>query len=157
MSEYNQENQELVQKITELFPESEPQLDRSGIPTLTVTQDKYIEVVQRLREEPSLKFSILSHLCGLHWPEREKPFEVVVRLTSFENKAQVAVKVSAEGNPPTVPSLAPVWRAAQWHERETYDMFGIEFKGHPDLRRIFLVEEAEYHPMRKEYPTEGTD
>ncbi len=71
------------------------------------------------------------------------------------NKAYVRLKVAVEEADPFVPSMVSVWPGANWHERETYDMFGIKFTGHPDLRRLFMPEEFEYFPLRKDFPTMG--
>jgi len=146
----------LVQKLSDLFEDLTIAQDRGGIPILVVSRERYVSVIKTLRDDPSLEFSILSFLCGVHYPGEAEPFEVVVQLTSLNLAAKVLVKVRAAGEPPTVPSLAAFWRAANWHEREAYDMFGIVFDGHPDLRRIFLEEDADFYPLRKEYPLEGT-
>lgn len=99
-------------------------------------------------------FTYLSDLCGVHYPERDRPVEVVYQLFSIERSERLRLKVRvADGEP--VPSVSGVWRTANWLEREAYDMFGIEFEGHPDLRRILLPEDWEGHPLRKEYPVRG--
>jgi NADH-quinone oxidoreductase subunit C len=147
----------LTAKLRELFPELTIAAHTDGLPVVLATRERYVEAVKALRAEPSLRFTILSHLCGVHHPHDPEPFEVVVRLTSLTLGAQVAVKVRAAGEPPTVPSLAAFWRAANWHERETFDMFGIRFDGHPDLRRIFLEDDADFFPLRKEFPLDGEE
>ncbi len=99
-------------------------------------------------------FNYLSDLCGVHFPERDRPFEVVYQLFSLERSDSLRLKVRVkEGE--SVPSVTEVWKTANWLEREAYDMFGIEFEGHPDLRRILLPEDWEGFPLRKEYPVRG--
>ena len=155
MTNQNLNSDELVQKLGDVFPELTIERDLSGIPTLVAPREQYVAIVKKLREDPTLQFVILSDLKGMQFPQDDEPFEVVVHLTSMQLAARVAVKVRATGDPPTVPSLAAFWHAANWHEREAYDMFGIEFEGHPDPRRIFLEEDADFYPLRKEFPTEG--
>ena len=155
MAHQNTSGEELVQKLGDVFPELTIERDRAGIPTLSAPREQYVEVIKRLREDSALQFVILSDLTGMHYPHDDEPLEVVVHLTSMQLPAQVAVKVRAGGDPPAVPSLAAFWRAADWHEREAFDMFGIVFEGHPDPRRIYLEEEADFHPLRKEFPIKG--
>lgn len=148
-------NQTLTETLAAKFPDLTVEHDRSGLPALCATPERYVEAVTLLRTDPELQFDILVQVYGAHYPDDEQPFEVVTRLASMTLGAQVAVKVRATGEPPSVPSLAPTWQAANWHERETYDMLGVHFTGHPDHRRIFLPEDADFHPLRKDFPTEG--
>jgi NADH-quinone oxidoreductase subunit C len=85
----------------------------------------------------------------------EERFEVVYNLYSLKNREYVRLKVLVDERDLTVPTVTGVWPGANWHERETYDMFGIVFTGHPDLRRLFMPEEFEYFPLRKDFPTMG--
>ncbi len=99
-------------------------------------------------------FNYLSDLCGVHYPEREKPFEVVYQLLALDRAERLRLKVRlADGE--AALSVVGVWRTADWLEREAFDMFGIEFEGHPDLRRILLPEDWEGFPLRKDYPVRG--
>ncbi len=148
---------DLARKLGEALPDFTVSQDLGGIPTIIVPRDRYVELIQRLRSEHDWQFMILSHLTGAHYPADPEPFEVVVHLTSMHLPAQITVKVRAGGEPPTVPSLAAFWTAANWFERETFDMFGIVFAGHPDPRRIYLDEDADFHPLRKDYPVTGRE
>jgi len=85
----------------------------------------------------------------------EARFEVVYHLYSLKNTRYLRLKVLVEEDQAVVPTLTGVWPAANWHERETFDMFGIRFAGHPDLRRLYMPEEFEYHPLRKDFPLMG--
>jgi NADH-quinone oxidoreductase subunit C len=157
MGELTAKQEDLLRRLGDALPFATLEADRGGLPSIRVSRERYLEVIHRLRDDAALGFTIFSHLCGAHYPHDAEPFEVVVHLTSLTLRAQVAVKVRAGGELPSVPSLATFWPAANWHEREAFDMFGIHFTGHPDLRRIFLEEDADFYPLRKEYPVEGTN
>ena len=96
------------------------------------------------------KFNLLSDLTAVDWPKREKRFEVVLQLYSFAKNERLRLKCAA-GEREAVPSVTGVWPAANWMERECYDMFGIVFEGHPDLKRILLPDEWQGYPLRKDY------
>lgn len=120
--------------------------------SMVVPAGRILELCRFLKEEHG--FDFLSDLCGVHYPEREKPLEVVYQLFSIERSERLRLKVRlAEGD--AVSSVQGVWRTANWLEREAFDMFGIEFEGHPDLRRILLPADWEGFPLRKEYPLPG--
>lgn len=96
-------------------------------------------------------FKFLSDLCAVDWPAREPRFEVVYNLTDMEQLRRLRVRVPVAGTTPSIGSVTSIWPTAEWHEREAYDMFGITFEGHPDLRRILMPDEWEGHPLRKDY------
>jgi NADH-quinone oxidoreductase subunit C len=115
---------------------------------LVVDRDRLVEIAQHTRDKE--KFNLLTDLTAVDWPKREKRFDVVLNLYSFAHNARLRIKVhAAEGE--KVPSVTGVWPTANWLEREAYDMFGIEFAGHPDLKRILLPEEWQGYPLRKDY------
>ena len=122
--------------------------------TTRVPKEHIVEVCSFLREDPELAFDYLSDLSGVDYPEHEKRFEVVYHLYSISKGHRVRLKVEV-GEGEAVPTVTGVWRTADWHEREAYDLLGIPFEGHPDLRRILLPDDWEGHPLRKEYPLEG--
>lgn len=105
-----------------------------------------------LLKEKKLAFNYLRCLCGVEWPDH---FEVVYHLYSMTNGCKITLKVPLPKDDPTVSSVTLVWHGADWHERETHDMFGIKFEGHPDLRVLMLPEDAKYHPLRKDFPLGG--
>ena len=115
---------------------------------LTVESGKLAEVSQYLHDEE--KFDLLSDLTAVDWPKREKRFDVVLNLYSFAKNERLRVKAHA-GDGEQVPSVSGVWPTANWLEREAFDMFGIVFAGHPDLRRILLPDEWQGYPLRKNY------
>jgi NADH-quinone oxidoreductase subunit C len=123
-----------------------------GIPTAAVTPEQLIQVVTWLRDEASPKYDFLAELCGAHWPDREAPFELTYIFHSLENHTRVRLKCSTAGESPTLPTISGLWPAANWLEREVYDMFGVTFDGHPDLRRILMPNDWEGHPLRKDFP-----
>ena len=107
-----------------------------------------------LRDDPRCLFKQLVDVCGVDWPEREKRFDVVYNLLSVRNNQRIRVKVATDEATP-VPSAAPVFSSAGWFERETYDLYGVWFSDHPDLRRILTDYGFEGHPLRKDFPLTG--
>jgi NADH-quinone oxidoreductase subunit C len=108
-----------------------------------------------LRDNPQCPFNFLSDVTCVDWYPSEPRFEVIYQLLSIPNKERVRLKVRLDGNSPVVESVTPVWPAANFFEREVFDLFGIRFTGHPYLRRIQMPEDWEGHPLRKDYPVEG--
>ncbi|HYA28664.1 MAG TPA: NADH-quinone oxidoreductase subunit C, partial [Acidobacteriota bacterium] len=106
----------------------------------------------RLLKEP-LSFNFLSDITAVdYWQKKEPRFEVVYQIISLPNRCRLRVRVPVPENDPTVDSLTPLWRGANFLEREVWDLYGIQFIGHPDLRRILLYDEFQGHPLRKDYP-----
>lgn len=142
-------NNELVERVRAKFGSVlvEAIEDRKQA-ILTVECAKLAEVAQYLRDEE--KFNLLSDLTAVDWPKRDKRFDVVLNLYSFAKNERLRVKARA-GNGEEVPSVSGVWPTANWLEREAFDMFGIVFAGHPDLRRILLPDEWQGYPLRKDY------
>ncbi len=127
---------------------------RRGELTLLVARQDIRRVLLYLRDEPSLLFKQLVDLCGVDYPERELRFEVVYHLLSLHHNQRLRVKVQTDEQTP-VPSVVPVHPAAAWFEREAWDMYGILFADHPDLRRILTDYGFEGHPLRKDFPLTG--
>jgi NADH-quinone oxidoreductase subunit C len=108
-----------------------------------------------LRDDPELNFNFFSDVTCVDWYPSEPRFEVVYHLFSISKKLRVRLKVKLSGDDPILESVTPVWPAANFFEREVFDLFGIHFEGHPYLRRIMMPENWEGHPLRKDYPVEG--
>jgi NADH-quinone oxidoreductase subunit C len=108
-----------------------------------------------LRDEKDCPFNFLSDVTCVDWYPSEPRFEVVYHLLSIPNKERIRLKVRLDGGSPVVESITGVWPAANFFEREVYDLFGVRFSGHPYLRRIQMPEDWEGHPLRKDYPVEG--
>jgi NADH-quinone oxidoreductase subunit C len=122
--------------------------------TLVVEGARIVEVLTRLRDDPALRFVSFIDLCGVDYPGRERRFDVVYHLLSPSRNERVRVKVETDEVTP-VPSIIPVFPAANWFEREAYDLYGILFSDHPDLRRILTDYGFEGYPLRKDFPLTG--
>ncbi len=122
--------------------------------TLTVLASKIQTVLFFLRDDPTCLFTMLMDICGVDFPERERRFEVVYHLLSLAKNQRVRVKAFVAENE-SIPSAVPVYRSANWWEREAWDMYGIVFSEHPDLRRILTDYGFEGYPLRKDFPLTG--
>jgi len=122
--------------------------------TLETEKDSIIEVLEFLKKDEELEFIYLTDITAVHYPKKELQIAVVYHLHSFVNNLRIRLKVYISGNEPTIPSATVLWKGANWMERETYDLFGVQFLGHPDLSRILNVDDMEAFPMRKEFPLE---
>jgi NADH-quinone oxidoreductase subunit C len=125
-----------------------------GEVTLTVARDQIVSVLTKLRDDPELQFETLLDIAGVDWPGREERFDVVYHLLSMRRNLRIRVKLTTDEMKP-VPSVIEVFPTANWLERETYDMYGILFSGHPDLRRILTDYGFEGYPLRKDFPLTG--
>jgi NADH-quinone oxidoreductase subunit C len=122
--------------------------------TLIVPAERVLEVARRLRESPDASFDFCSDLTASDWPSRAERFDVVYCLYSTRHRQRVRVKTKVAEHEPLA-SVTPVWPSANWLEREVYDLFGVNFTGHPDRRRILMPDDWQGHPQRKDYPLEG--
>ena len=130
-------------------------LEFRGEITVVVPREHLKRIADYLATEPSLRFSFLSDITPVDRFPIEPRFEINYHLVSIDRRDRLRLKVKLAGNDPVLPSVTGVWPTANWHEREAYDLFGIRFEGHPDLRRILMPDDWEGHPLRKDYPTEG--
>ncbi len=128
---------------------------RLGDATAVIDPARLLDVMGLLREEGRLAFDMLSDLTAVDYLGREPRFEVVYHLYSVAQNHRLRIKVGVAESRCEIDSVVPLWPAANWMEREVFDLYGIRFRGHPDLRRILLYEEFEGHPLRKDYPKEG--
>lgn len=122
--------------------------------TLVVRAEQIVSVLTFLRDDPRCKFTTLVDLCGADYPQRPKRFDVVYHLLSMHLNQRIRIKLETDEETP-VPSIAGVWPCADWFEREAFDMYGILFSGHPDLRRILTDYGFQGYPLRKEFPLSG--
>ena len=122
--------------------------------TLSVTADRIVDVLTLLRDNTRCQFEVLIDICGVDFPEREKRFDVVYHLLSPRLNQRIRVKIATD-EATTVPSVVDVFPAANWYEREAYDMYGILFSGHPDLRRLLTDYGFQGYPLRKDFPLTG--
>jgi len=122
--------------------------------TIVVPVEKLLDVVKHLRDAPDAAFDTCSDVTATDWPPRAERFDVVYCLYSIRHRHRVRVKVRAAEVQP-VPSVTGIWSGANWLEREVFDMFGVNFTGHPDRRRILMPDDWQGYPQRKDYPLEG--
>jgi len=146
-----------VKKLQEKFPASilEVSTFRDEV-TIEVTKKDLFEICQFLYADPELAYQYLTDLCGLDLHPQSPRFAVVYHLYSFKRNDRLRLKARL-GENESIPSVESIWKVANWFEREAYDLFGIPFENHPDLRRLLLWEDFEGHPLRKDYPVEGPD
>ncbi|MDQ1256793.1 MAG: NADH-quinone oxidoreductase subunit [Candidatus Hydrogenedentes bacterium] len=156
----------IVTDLRGRFPEAVigEQATCDGVPTVWVARDAVPSVLRYLKAEAAQPYSFLYDLTAIDERTRihregqpPSDFTVVYHLLSYERNADVRVKAPLEGEYPTIPSIAPFWPVANWYEREVYDMFGIVFEGHPNLRRILMPNFWKGHPLRKEHPARATE
>ncbi len=149
-------NETIKQQLTEKFGEeiydwSEPY----GMLTFTSHKDLNLKVLQYLFDDPTLQFRFLTDLCAVHYPEKKgEELAVVYHLHNLVDNIRIRFKVFTNVNKPDVFSATALYASANWMERETYDFYGVNFIGHPNLVRILNADEMDYFPMRKEYPLE---
>jgi NADH-quinone oxidoreductase subunit C len=155
---------EILEVLKGLVPdgaaEAAPAAD--GMPALYVARQHVAAVCLALRDHPKLQFSFAADITAADFMPREPRFEVVIHLVSLgvpgygDTPKRLRVKVQVPGTDSRMPTLSGVWKAMNWGEREVYDLFGIHFDGHPDLRRILMPDDWEGYPARKDYPVQIT-
>jgi NADH-quinone oxidoreductase subunit C len=149
-------NARILELLKAQFPDAlELAGEYLGELTVVVRKGEIVPVCRFLRDDPALRFDSIRDVCGADYYRPEHRYEVVYNLYSIPHKARLRLKVRVEESDLRVPTVCAVWTGANWMERETYDMYGIVFDGHPDLRRIYLPEEFEYYPLRKDFPLMG--
>ncbi len=150
------EDNVILKRFSERFPQAivETTFFRDEL-TITLKKEDMVEIFRFLRDDPLLSYDFLSDLCGVDYFSEEPRFEVVYHLYSLNNKNRLRIKVKVSSADLQVPSVVSVWKTADFHERECYDLLGIEFEGHPNLKRILLWDGFEGHPLRKDYPLKG--
>ena len=146
---------ELGNAIKAALPSEIEEVDvRLGELMLVAKGETIVRVMTHLRDDPGCLFKMLVDVCGVDYPEREKRFDVVYNLLSLKHNRRVRVKVRTDETTP-VPSISQVFNAANWYERETWDLYGVAFSEHPDLRRLLTDYGFDGHPLRKDFPLTG--
>ena len=130
-------------------------IDINGTPAALVKREQLLDVARTLKEK--FGFTHFLDTIGIDRYERKDRFEVTHNISNPQTHQRIFLKVRCDERDPHVPSVANIWSGANWNEREAYDMFGIKFDGHPDLRRMYLPDEFEYHPLRKDFPLMGVE
>lgn len=148
-------NQQLTGKLAEKFGNDITNISEPyGFLTFETSREVIFDLLTFLKNDEELKFNYLTDITAIHYPEKEKALGVIYHLHSLTNNVRVRIKVFVSVSDPTIPTATEIWNGANWMERETFDFFGIQFVGHPDLRRILNVDDMTVFPMRKEYPLE---
>jgi len=142
---------EIAKQIETTFPEASVGVDEAA-GCIMIAPKHWLAVAEYLKTDPETAFDVLMCLTGYDRGP-EEPLGVAYNLESMEQAHKLEVLIEVSRDDSTIPSVAHLWRTADWHERETYDLFGITFEGHPDLRRILLPDDWEGHPLRKDYQT----
>lgn len=146
----------LESKITTAFNAYSPEFSEfHGDTILKIDKKAIAELAAFLKYDEHLQFTLCEDITAVDWAERAKRFSVVYHVFSLVNNFRLRIMCPVEDNDSTIDSVVSVWKSASWNERETFDMYGITFNNHPDLRRMYMPEEFEYHPLRKEFPVMG--
>ncbi|MET0544807.1 MAG: NADH-quinone oxidoreductase subunit C [Caulobacterales bacterium] len=147
--------QQVGERLRETFPDAVLNVQLvHGELTIVVSRDQILTVLEHLRDAVYCQYQTLVDICGADYPERAERFEVVYHLLSMRKNRRIRVKVSTSDNVP-VKSAVNLWPVANWFEREAFDMYGILFDGHPDLRRLLTDYGFQGYPLRKEFPLTG--
>jgi len=144
-----------LERIREAVPGLEPEAEAArGLFWINIPKEALRPVVTLLRDDPQLDYKMLSDLFGVDYPARQKRFDLLYNLYSLSRNRRVFLRVRVGENEP-VPTIWEIFPNANWAEREVYDLFGIPFEGHPDLRRILMPDDWDGYPLRKDYPLIG--
>jgi NADH-quinone oxidoreductase subunit C len=148
---------EISEKLKEKFSDAILDVKVEGVlePFVRVSPDRWIEIAQFLRDDDNLKFDYLTCITSID-SGKGTTLSAIYNVTSVPKHHKIAIKIEVPKEKAEIPSVSSVWPAANWHEREAYDLMGITFLGHPDLRRILLPDDWEGHPLRKDYKTPDT-
>ena len=156
MTDQGLTNQQVLDNITARFGDAifdahEPY----GLLTVTTTRDQIIPLLTHLYNDADLQMNFLTTMCGIHYPESKgQELGVIYHVHSLVHNVRLRIKIFFPIEDPVVPTATNLYATANWMERETFDFYGVQFQGHPNLIRILNVEDMTYHPMRKEYPLE---
>jgi NADH-quinone oxidoreductase subunit C len=150
---------QIADKLKERFPEEVLEVKEfRGQVSVTVRKGRILEICRFLHDASDLYLDYLIDLCGVDYlGKKANRFEVVYHLYSIRHRHALRLKAEVPENDARIDSVMPVWIGVNWHERECYDLFGIVFAGHPDLRRVLLPEDWEGYPLRKDYPVKGPE
>lgn len=146
----------IVEKLKKNFGEFVQEVtDFRNDLSITIASNKIVDVAKFLKEDPEIEIGMCKDVTAIDWAARKNRFTVVYHVYSFKNNYSLRLKSNIVEETPVIDSVTSVWPSANWYERETYDMYGIIFNNHPDLRRMYMPEGFQYHPLRKEFPVLG--
>jgi len=129
--------------------------DVNGTPALIILKEELLEVCKVLKEDDSLRFNSCLDAVSVDRFEKKNRFEMIYNLVSIDNNERIFIKIILDSKNPEMETLAFIWKSANWYEREAFDLMGINFLNHPDLRRMYMPENYEYYPLRKDFPLMG--
>jgi NADH-quinone oxidoreductase subunit C len=146
----------IVEKVKEKFGESVEEIsDFRDDLCIAIKKDHIVNLGKFLKEDPDLQFIMCKDVTAIDWATRKKRFTTVYHIYSFKLNYTLRLKSNIDDDPPTIETVSSVWQSANWYERETWDMYGIKFVNHPDLRRMYMPEGFEHHPLKKDFPVLG--
>ncbi len=146
----------VTKKLTEKFPEIKFDISNyKDQVAVTFDKQRIVPIADFLKNDEELQFKLCEDVTAIDWAKRKNRFTVVYHIFSLKLDSRLRLKADVDENDLNIESVSSIWKTANWHERETYDMYGITFKNHPDLRRMYMPEEFEYHPLRKDFPLMG--
>ncbi len=156
MEAQNLEKDSFIRKLKDWDAQAVAEvIDFRGETTVVVPREHLRRAAEFLNADPGLRFTFLADITAVDKFPIEPRFELNYHLLSLERRARLRLKVRVSGQDAVVPSVVSVWPAANWHEREAFDLMGVRFEGHPDLTRILMPDDWEGFPLRKDYPVEG--
>jgi NADH-quinone oxidoreductase subunit C len=146
----------LQSKITTTFAAYSPEFSEfHGDTILKIDKKAIVELASLLKYDEQLQFILCDDITAVDWAEKQNRFSVVYHVFSLVHGFRLRIMCPVDEHDCKIDSVASVWKSASWNERETFDMYGIIFNNHPDMRRMYMPEEFEYHPLRKEFPVMG--
>ena len=146
----------IPQKLKENFPESKFDVSEyKNELSIKIDKKDVVNVCKFLKEDEDLQFIFCSDVTAVDWAKRKDRFTIIYNIFSMKNNFRLRLKSDVDEKDCSIDSVSSVWGSANWQERETFDMYGIKFNNHPDLRRMYMPEEFEYHPLRKDFPLMG--
>ena len=146
----------ITQKLQSAFPEAEFEFSEFRNEFNVKFNKKYVNpICKLLKEDSELEFLLCEDITAVDWAKRKNRFTVVYHIFSLKHNFRLVLKADVDESDCSIDTISSVWKTSDWQERETYDMYGIKFNNHPDLRRIYMPEEFEYYPLRKDFPLMG--
>jgi NADH-quinone oxidoreductase subunit C len=146
----------LLEKLKIKFPEIHFETSEFRNEFTISFEKRYItEVCQFIKNDSEFSFSLCEDITAIDWARGKKRFSIIYFLYSIKNNFRIKIKCDVENSDCVIDSVSTIWKSADWAEREVYDMYGVVFKNHPDLRRMYMPEDFEYYPLRKEFPLMG--
>jgi NADH-quinone oxidoreductase subunit C len=150
-------SQAAIQKLKQRFPDAvtETYTGKGGDDVALVRRERLEEVCRFLKDDPGMRFDMAPYITAVDYLGSDPRFDLVYQLYSTVHNHRIRLRVGVPEGDPVVRSVTPIWKGANWYERYCWDLYGIRFEGHPDHRRLYMYEEFEGHPLRKDYPLRG--